>query len=351
MAGPLRARGWDTHVALVSGGPNLRRLESGGAVIHRLRPWGNHDPRLALMLARVMRRVEPDVVQVWFVQMDLAAGLAATWLRLPWVLSERSSRLAYPRTLKNQARVLMARRADAIIANSTAGAEYWRARASAVPRFVIGNGVPLEEIARVQPGMPAGLAVDDRTAVVLSAGRFSTEKNVGVLTEALAVILARPDTVAVLCGDGPLRSDVRARADAAGIGDRVHMPGYVADLWPVVRRADVVVAVGLFEGCPNTVLEAMAAERPLVVSDIPAHREILDDQSAVWVDPRLVESIAAGVLTVLADPAAAAARARKAKARVSAWSIDAIAGAHDRAYRQVVDRRVPTAASTASRAL
>src|SRR3954470_17446255 len=91
LARPLTDSGWQLHVALRTGGPNLQRLESGGAIVHRLRGARNHDPRLAWQLARVFRRVRPDIVQVWFVQMEVLGGIISELTKTPWVMSERSS--------------------------------------------------------------------------------------------------------------------------------------------------------------------------------------------------------------------------------------------------------------------
>src|SRR5687768_3558015 len=118
LAGPLIARGWEVHVACVAGGPNLARLEESGARIHRLRIRNSYDPRLVWQLARTIRAVGPDLVQAWFVQMDVVAGAVATLTGVPWILSERSSVLAYPPTWKNRLRIAIARHVAAIISNS-----------------------------------------------------------------------------------------------------------------------------------------------------------------------------------------------------------------------------------------
>ena len=86
-------------------------------------------------------------------------------------------------------------------------------------------------------------------------------------------------------------------------------------------------------------IEAMACQRPLVVSDIPAHREILDRHSALWVDPQDPAAIARAVLEVFDDPRAAALRAATAKTRAEAWSIASAAAQYDAVYRQVLTRR------------
>jgi glycosyltransferase involved in cell wall biosynthesis len=82
----------------------------------------------------------------------------------------------------------------------------------------------------------------------------------------------------------------------------------------------------------------MACGRPLVVSDIPAHREILDERSASWVSPGDVGGIRDAVLGVLADPEAAARRAAVARSLAAQWSIADAASQYDRVYRDVLSR-------------
>ena len=343
LAGPLITRGWAVHVALAAGGPNLRRLEAGGAVIHRLHPWTSADPRLLWQIARVVRRIKPDVIQVWFVQMEVAAGIVATALRIPWILSERSSAPAYPRTWKNRLRIAIARHATAIVSNSSGGDLYWGEHAHPdALRFIIPNALPLEEIAATTMAVPGALPIRAADAVIVSAGRFSSEKNLHNVLAALRRVVARPGTVAVLCGDGPLWRSLNRQIDEVGLSDRILTPGYIVDLWPLLKRADVVVAAGTFEGRPNVVLEAMAAERPLVVSDIPAHREVLDEGSALWVNPENPAAIAAAVLNVLDDPDAARRRAAAARTKVLQWTVSAAAAQYDDVYRRVVIAKADT---------
>jgi glycosyltransferase involved in cell wall biosynthesis len=337
LAGPLATCGWQVHVALTAGGPNLARLEAGGAAVHRLEAPGNHDPRLAWQLAKVFRRLRPDIAQVWFVQMEVIGGLVSEIFRTPWIISERSSVLAYPRTMKNRLRIAIARTADAIVSNSSAGNDFWASRGSRhTSRFVIPNALPLEEMDAARSGVPAGLPIAPGDAVVLFAGRFGPEKNIDVLLGALRDVVKRPRTIAVLCGDGPLRADVQRAIAAGNLAGRILTPGYVEGIWPLMKRADVMVSVGLFEGRPNTVLEAMACGRPLVVSDIPAHREFLDERSALLVDAGDVAAIREAVLGTLDDPRSALERASIARSLTAQWSIAGAAAAYDRVYRDVL---------------
>jgi glycosyltransferase involved in cell wall biosynthesis len=338
MSGPLTALGWDMHVALTTGGPNLSRLGAGGATVHRLHTGHSHDPRLILQLGRLMRTIAPHLVQVWFVQMDLVAGSLALIMRVPLVISERSSVLAYPRSLKNRLRIAVGSRANAVIANSAPGKQYWDARAPHGPRrFIVPNAIPLDEIAAAEPALPPGVPVRAGDFLVAFAGRFGPEKNVGVLLAVLPGLAAEdPRFRAVLCGDGPQRNSVVRDLQFPPLAGRVFAPGYVSDVWPLLKRADVLVAPSHFEGSPNSVLEAMAAGCPLIVSDIPAHREILDETSALWINPSDPSSVRAAILEVRNDPASATARAARARSRVAPYSIPAVAGMYDRVYREIV---------------
>jgi glycosyltransferase involved in cell wall biosynthesis len=251
--------------------------------------------------------------------------------------------------MKNRMRVAMAQTADAIVSNSSAGDSYWDSRVGArVRRYVIPNAIPIDEIERVHAAVTFGAPIADTDSVVLFAGRFDAEKNVERLLKAVREIVRRPHTVAVLCGEGPLRTVVQRTIAAEHLSERIFTPGYVVDLWPLMKRADVMVANGLFEGRPNSVLEAMACNLPLVVSDIPAHREILDDQSARWVDPCDTSAVIAAVLDVLDSPATTRQRAAAARARVAEWTLSSIAAQYDRIYREVTSNRMALTSSKVS---
>ena len=340
LAGPLITRGWTVHVALAAGGPNLPRLQHSGASIHHLRARSSYDPRLVWQVRRLIRQLRPDLVQPWFVQMEVLAGTAARLARIPWILNERSSLLAYPPTWKNRLRVRIARTADAIIANSAGGEAYWREKTGLhVPRFIIPNAVPVAEIAGATPALPPGVTAGADVRVVLVVGRIDHEKNIERIFDACRRIAQRPGTLVVLCGDGPMRPTILDRIAGERLTGRVIAPGYVETMWAAMQRADVIVSANTFEGRPNAVLEAMAAGRPIVVSDIAAHREILDDASAFWADPLEPASIAAAIGRALDQKEDAAVRAAAAQARARAWSIDAIAADYDRVYRTVLSDR------------
>ena len=335
----LGATGFDVHVALGAGGPNLDRLKVSGATIHQVRAnlRSAYDPRILGRILRLVRRLRPDVVQVWIFQMEILGGLAAIANGTPWIFSERASKDAYPANARMFARLRIARFANAIVANSMDGDRYWQPRVSArVLRYVIRNAIPLDEIGSAPAARAQDAGVEPGRPLVLFAGRLDGQKNLEVLFQALKKVLARHPAQVLCCGEGPLRAQCQRWIVEHGLAERVRLTGYVPNLWSLMKLADVFVSPSLFEGSPNVVLEAMASGCPLVVSDIATHREILDERSAVLVDPQSPVRLAEALDATLTNRPAAEARAQVARAAAERYSVTSMAAQYASVYRDVL---------------
>jgi glycosyltransferase involved in cell wall biosynthesis len=333
LASSLPALGWTVHVAISRRGPNWERLQATGATIHELTLRGNYDWRGLGAMRRLVDAVQPDVIQTWLFQMDVLAGLAALGTRTPWVFSERASAAAYPASPRFLVRRVLGGLATAIVANSAEGEAYWQRFASR--RYVVPNAVPAEEIAATRVATDEELGLAAGRPLVLFAGRFEPQKNLEILLPALDAVLAVRNVQAVCCGEGSLRPVVEAWVAKHRDG-RAIVRGHLGNLWGAMKGAAVLVSPALFEGSPNVVLEAMAGGVPLVVSDIPEHREILDQAAAAIVPPRSVEALAAAIVSVLDDPAAAQRRAQVARNAVAGYTPPAVARRYDEIYRELM---------------
>lgn len=332
LAPGLSRLGVNTHVVYVRPGVNLDALRHAMVHLHRIEYANLHDPRILWQLLAVIRSVRPDLIQTWLPQMDVFAGIAARLSGTPYILTERSSAQAYATGWKNRLRRRMGLAANAVVANSRGGIEYWGERAGA--RFVVRNGIASPSDAS---DIPPTLALPSSAEVILFAGRLQIEKNVGTLIAALSAVLAlRPNCVAVLLGEGPLRDALLQQIGALPSGERIHLVGYSTQIATWMRRATVFVSVSHFEGNPNAVLEAMSLGCPLVVSDIPQHREILDDSSAVFCNPMDASSIAQALCRVLGSSVAAKDRSLHAAMRAREFSIESSAQEYLRVYRTLI---------------
>ena len=120
---------------------------------------------------------------------------------------------------------------------------------------------PKEEV-RAELGIPSSAFVVGHT------GRFDEQKNHAFLVQ-LAEELAKrvPEARFLWVGDGSLRPDIRDRVVAAGLSDRVVMPGTRRDVARLLCAMDVFVFPSLRESNPLSLTEAQAAGLPCIVSD------------------------------------------------------------------------------------
>lgn len=314
---------------------------SDSVTLHRLESTSNYDPRLVWALLRLMREIKPDVLHTWILQMDIIGGIAARLTGTPWILREASSALAYSRSWKNALRVRIASGANSIVSNSQGGDDYWRGYLPRARRQVIRNGLPIEQIDDAPVRLPRGMDPID-APIVLVVGRLSSDrsgnKNLNVFLQALAGIDANMELIGFICGNGPQRPELEAMASRLGLGARVRFTGELDPslVWALMKSASVFVSLSEFEGCPNSVLEAIVCECPVVLSDIPAHREIVDETCACFVDQTSPDNVAAKLVETLKDPASARARARIARRRCAAWSVVEMARGFECVYASVI---------------
>lgn len=95
------------------------------------------------------------------------------------------------------------------------------------------------------------------------------------LPELLAILAAHPQLRLLVAGDGPLRQQLEGQADELGVRGRVEFLGWQDDLSTFYGSVFAFVSLSQKEGLPYGVLDALAAGLPVVLSDIPGHRELV----------------------------------------------------------------------------
>jgi glycosyltransferase involved in cell wall biosynthesis len=149
-----------------------------------------------------------------------------------------------------------------------------------------------------------GIAPDE--SVLLAAGRLSKEKAHLDLLAAFARLRETNRDLKyklVIVGDGPERGTLEAAARSNGINDDVIFTGQENDVQPFYAAADVFVLPSHSEGSPNVLLEAMAANVPIVATDVGGVPEIVENnESAVLIPANDPNAMAGAIARVLNDP-------------------------------------------------
>lgn len=132
----------------------------------------------------------------------------------------------------------------------------------------------------VTPAMlahPGGLSVRPTGKTVICIARLTAQKRLERLIDAFAHVKG-PDTRLLILGEGEDRAALEQRVSDLGLQNRVSMPGYAADVVRALHEADLFVLPSDYEGLPAVVLESMAANCPVLVTDcFPGAREMVEN--------------------------------------------------------------------------
>ena len=195
---------------------------------------------------------------------------------------------------------------------------------------VIHNGVDLRTYGNREAGIrlrsERGIAPEQ--FVIAFVARMVPQKGYDVFFAALAVLKARGipframvagDTTLLEEGADEYRRTLRDQVEGLGLLDAVDFLGFRKDIPAVMGAADVFAMASLVEPFGNTVIEAMAAGRPVVCSDLPGPREsVVDGETGLFFPPGNAEAMADRLATLHADPKGRRAMGECGRARAEA---------------------------------
>jgi glycosyltransferase involved in cell wall biosynthesis len=211
------------------------------------------------------------------------------------------------------------------------------------------EGVDPAKIRLIPNGIPSpanGAGADVRTELGIEPGapvlgvvcELRAQKALEVLFEAAALLLVEFPTLKVLvAGDGPERARLEEGARRLGVADTVLFLGIRRDVPAVLTAVDVAVLSSDYEGSPLSVMEYMAAAKPVVSTRVGGVPELVqEDVHGLLVDPRDPEALAEAVARLLRDPALAkrlGAEGRKRQQRE--FSLEAMVGRIEDLYEEL----------------
>jgi glycosyltransferase involved in cell wall biosynthesis len=214
-----------------------------------------------------------------------------------------------------------------------------RERISADRIELVPNGVPLPDLGdqeRANASIRAELGIVAGRPVVGSVGRIVEAKAYPDLLDAVDVVRKRhPDVCWLQIGDGPLRDDLAALVREKRMSDNVIMAGRRENISQLLAALDVWVMSSIREGLPVALLEAMAAARPIVATDVGGIPDaVTDGESALLVPPGDPTLLANGILRLLSDSDTASRLGAAARHRAEVdYSIESVARRIEQTYR------------------
>ncbi|WP_374045207.1 glycosyltransferase family 4 protein [Pseudomonas donghuensis] len=184
--------------------------------------------------------------------------------------------------------------------------------AESIKRIHRQAGVAEAKLQVIPNGLPDAQALPERRHgdgrwLAGYVGRLSREKGPDLFLDALIPLCQRhPQLAAVMLGDGPERKALQARIDAAGLSERIRLPGYQTDMRAWMARLDALVISSRTEGTPMILLEAMQDGVPVVAFGVGGIPDVIEHgHSGLLARPLAVDELAMQLEALMLDPAQA----------------------------------------------
>jgi glycosyltransferase involved in cell wall biosynthesis len=298
----LAARGSENHLACPRGS-DLAGAAAPWSRVHAMPMRGDADLLMAPRLWRLIRATRPDLVHLHSrIGADVMGGVAGRLAKVPVIHTRRVDN-PEPRSIVR----LKYRLHDRVIAIS-----------EEIGRVLVAGGLPPEKLRLVRSAVDwnryarppdragaarrLGLPVDGLWIGVIA--QLIERKGHRVLLCALPpLVAAHPDLRVIFFGQGPLAADLTREAAALGLGERVMLAGFRADLDAILPALDLVVHPALMEGLGVSLLQAAAAAVPIVASRAGGIPEaVRDGENGLLVPPGDAVALGRAIGTLLADP-------------------------------------------------
>ncbi|MBI5676087.1 MAG: glycosyltransferase [Nitrospirae bacterium] len=185
-----------------------------------------------------------------------------------------------------------------------------------IPNAINEDDFIVSDYVRSDKRKELGINRDD--LVIGTVARFDPDKALDKLLEAAALVVKSIENVKIiLVGNGPLRNNLEDHAARLRIADKVVFTGARTDIAELLSIMDVFVISSIREGIPVSLLEAMAAERAVVATNVGGNAEVINDESCgLIVEPNDTAALARGIISLLNDKALRERVGLKARLRI-----------------------------------
>jgi glycosyltransferase involved in cell wall biosynthesis len=227
----------------------------------------------------------------------------------------------------------------------------------AVAQRLLAFGVPAEKIKTVANGIdvtaferahPLPLLKAEGSTVVGVVARLDLQKGFEYLLRAARELCKTfPDLKIVIAGEGPDRNAIEEIIEQYGLQSSVVLAGQQSNMPAVYAAMDIFVLPSLNEGLPMTVLEAMAASKPVIATRVGAIPSVIkDSENGLLVAPKDPEGLQNAIASLLNDPE----RRRRLGDQAHAWvsqnyTSEAMALKYREMYEEVLGKPAPSAIS------
>lgn len=320
----LSEAGIPTYTLDLRGRPTLRHLKRLGEIIKETGPHMVHALMYqAIQLCRAVKRRTPYPIKL--ISSPRVSYRTRSFLTL-----------ALDRLLKGAD--------DLLISECRSSRDYLVGRLGYDPARVrtIYNGVdiagwPSSKLERRQKRLE--LRLDANELLIGTTGRLDDQKGHATLIAAVNRLKGQPLRCAIL-GEGPRRPALEGQVRRHHLERQVWLLGQRDDVTSWLSALDIFVLPSLWEGLPNSLLEAMAMGLPIVASSVDGICEVIEDgKTGLLVPPRDPKALSRRILELILDPAARARLGEAArKAITERFGVLDMISSYEKTYTEIAGR-------------
>ncbi len=297
-----------------------------------------YDLRAFFEIRQLIKREKPDLLQLGSSKAGLLGSLAAKNLKNSlkviyriggWAFNEPTSWLK--RKIYFWAEKWTAKYKDIVVVNSN----FERRQAinlkicPARKIITVYNGIALKQMKFLsKEAARAALGFSQKESLVGAIANFYPSKGLEYLVKAAYLLKTKykmPNTKYIVIGDGRKREKLEKLIEEYSLENCFHLPGQIPEARQYLKAFDVFVLPSIKEGMPWTILEAMAAQLPIIATDVGGVPEMLSsgmaelevsDRAGLLIPPKDSQQLAEKIVYLLKNQGVAQDLAQKAKRKV-----------------------------------
>ena len=291
-------------------GRKAAEIEQLGIPVVHLPKRGRVDVGLLRRLVKLMRSERVDIVHTFLIGANLWGRLAALIARVPVIIASERNVDVWEVPVKRHIGRVLAGFTDRLVAN-----------AEAVRTYLIGQGVDPKRVVTIRNGVDLrrfetpldvgairqslGVLPDEVLAAVVA--RLEPQKGHDTVVEAAARLREQcPRLRFLFVGGGSRETSLPELVARRGLADRIVFTGFRTDSAELIRAANLSILVSTREGLSNTLLESLAAGRPVIASRVGGNAEVVSPDVGLLIPPQDPAALASALASLIADSESAA---------------------------------------------
>lgn len=299
-------RGYNVNLICRPDAKILYYAEKNNIDVIKLKMRGDFDPITILNLIAILRKKKIDVILTNMDKELRLSGIAALFTGVKAVICRKG--IDYPLKNKLRYRFTYNKLASATVANSQATKKTMLKNAPWLNQnriYVIYNGIDPQPFSTENTNdIRTELGISQESPLIGFVGRLNVQKGMIYILQAFEQVLKEiPTAQLLIAGEGDLEEEILNTAKEKGMQNNISLIGFRDDIPNIMRTIDLLILPSVWEGFGIVLIEAMAAEKPCVTTNISSMPEIvIDGKTGYVVPPKDADKLSDAIINLIRDP-------------------------------------------------